>query len=393
MKLFQPSRRRTLLAIAIGVSVLSVLWIAARPPAAGEGEVDVTEPKRLLNVSTTPVEIAEEYAIEDVYLGELEAVRRSPLGFELSGTVKRVAVDDGDRVAAGQVLAELDTARLLATRRQQQALLDEALANAKLAESTLARMEPLAPSGAVSRQSLDDARQANIVASAVVARAEAVLQRIDVDLAKSSILAPYAGSITMRSVDEGAVVTPGQVVLEVIEDSALEARFGIKPEAAARLEVGSTAWIRMSNSEQRISARVKRVLPHQDRRTRTVDVVLAIEGVDELFPGDLVEWAISSKVETEGAWLPRTALTGSARGLWAAYVAIPTSAGQNLSSEEEPVFRLDRRELEVLHLEGGKAFVRGALRPGEAVVAAGLHRLVPGQLVVMSEASPAIALR
>lgn len=381
------------MAIAVGISALSLLWIAARPPATGDAGLELAEPKRLLSVLTTPVEFADEYAVENVYLGELEAVRRSPLGFELAGTVKQVAVDDGDSVLAGQVLAKLDTARLLATRRQQQALLDEALANAELAESTLARMEPLAPSGAVSKQSLDDARQARIVARAVVARAEAVLQRIDVDLAKSSISAPYSGSIAMRSVDEGAVVTPGQVVLEIIESSALEARFGIKPEAVADLEVDSTAWIKMPGSDQRISARVKRVLPHQDRRTRTVDVVLAIEGADGLYPGDLVEWAISSKVETEGTWLPRTALTGSVRGLWAAYVAVPASGEQAFPKDGDPVFRLDRRELEVLHLEGENAFVRGALRPGDTVVATGLQRLVPGQLVLMSEATPSIARR
>ncbi len=73
-----------------------------------------------------------------------------------------------------------------------------------------------------------------------------------------------------------------------------------------------------------------------------------------------------------------TALTESSRGLWACYIAEPVASRDRLGSETH---RLRRRELEVVHQEVDRVFVRGTLSAGELVVSEGLHRLVPNQRV------------
>ncbi|MEM7600046.1 MAG: hypothetical protein AAF357_01365, partial [Verrucomicrobiota bacterium] len=80
-------------------------------------------------------------------------------------------------------------------------------------------------------------------------------------------------------------------------------------------------------------------------------------------------------VESEGFFLPRDSLTESVRGLWACYVA-------TLDEEAGPdAFRLDRRDLEVLHEYSDHVFVRGAIEEGDWVLANGLQKVAPGQRV------------
>ena len=79
-----------------------------------------------------------------------------------------------------------------------------------------------------------------------------------------------------------------------------------------------------------------------------------------------------------GFWLPLTALTESSRGLWACFVVDALGDGRGGSAATHT---LARRELEVLHTDGNRVYVRGTLQDGEQVVSEGLQRLVPGQRV------------
>jgi hypothetical protein len=110
-----------------------------------------------------------------------------------------------------------------------------------------------------------------------------------------------------------------------------------------------------------------------------VDVIFDLTtNATDLRDGDLMQLTALRSVREQGFWLPRTALTEAARSLWGAYVAIPN---RDRSSEQQQVLRLDRRQVEVLHVDGDRVFVRGAIADGDRVVTEGLHRLVPGQLV------------
>ena len=94
----------------------------------------------------------------------------------------------------------------------------------------------------------------------------------------------------------------------------------------------------------------------------------------------LLHDALTERILVQTIELPLTALTESSRGIWAVYVAEPgaTEGGPDDASV------LSRRQVELLHLVGENVYVRGTLEPGERVVSAGLHRLVPGQRVTTS---------
>ena len=134
---------------------------------------------------------------------------------------------------------------------------------------------------------------------------------------------------------------------------------------------------------RRVPATVRSVLPVRDRRTRSVDVLLTLHApLNGIRQGDLARLEITRRLDQPGFWLPLTALTESSRGLWAVYVTVGLTGDKSV---------LERRELEVLHQEADRVFVRGTLGDNESVVVGGLHRLVPGQRVRITGAEDLLA--
>ncbi len=175
-----------------------------------------------------PVYVTEALKRGDVTLtvsanGTLQPTRSVNIGSELSGTVKRVHVDVNDRIQAGQVLVELDTAKLLDQVTQSraglasaQAQLAQAGATLQETRATLARFEEVArlsdgkvPSAAeldAARAAVERAVAGESAAHAAVAQARAGLATNETNLSKASIRSPINGVVLSRTVDPGNAV-------------------------------------------------------------------------------------------------------------------------------------------------------------------------------------------
>jgi RND family efflux transporter MFP subunit len=363
----------------LGLGGLLVV-LGAIVAALAQGDIvhrDVSEPapKRVLVVTTQAAREQATYAIRRSFVGRVEARRSTDVGFELGGAVLRIVVDEGDSVEPGQLLARLDTKRLAAKRAEQKARLHEAEARLSLIASTRERTLEALELNAVSTQQWDEADRGLAAQEAVVRRVAAQIESIDVDVEKARLRAPFAGVIARRFVDEGTVVSPGEPLFRVLEIGHPEIRVGISAELAPSLSIGEERIVRANGRE--LTATIRALLPARNRETRTVDVVLTLPAkAAGLRDGDLVAVELSQTVASGGFWLPRSALTESARGLWASYVAEPVGAGD--------VHVLARRELELIHVDGDSVFVRGTLNDGELVVTDGLQRLVPNQRVALA---------
>jgi RND family efflux transporter MFP subunit len=338
--------------------------------------VDAAPPA--LPVDVVAVRRTDGYEVRESYAGRVMSRRSSALGFERGGRLERVAFDAGDRVEAGARLAELDTRALRAQRREIAAGIEETRARLALARVTTERRRKLHEAGHLSPQELDEASYAEQALAAQLAAARAALENVGVALALSVIEAPYAGSITARLADEGTVVAPGQPILELIEDSALEVRVGVPPEIARGLAPGAQQVVVVEGHDY--AATLHAVLATVEPDTRTVAVIFHLD--DTPAPprdGALARVSLERRVEADGFWLPLTALAESRRGLWSAYALVP-------DADEAETLRADRRQLQVIHPEADRAFVRGTVRDGERVIATGIHRLVPGMRVRVAEA-------
>ncbi|MGD1912492.1 MAG: efflux RND transporter periplasmic adaptor subunit [Rivularia sp. (in: cyanobacteria)] len=377
-----------------------------------------------LPVKTTKIQLATNYQTTQSYTGEVVANRTSKLGFEGGGKLVEILVDEGDRVSKGTVLARLDTANLQAQRRslvaqkaQAEARLVELKNGArreqiasrkasvrdlekqlKLERIKRARRKYLYEEGAISREQFDEvafnsqalAERLNNARSsleellngtryeqkaaqqAVVDQLSAEITNLDITIAKSSLKAPFAGTIGLRAVDEGTVVNAGTSIVRLVEDSKPEVKIGVPISIARKLSSGTQQVLEIGGKTY--SARVKSILPEVDSATRTKTVILQLPSTAKVSPREIARFKISQTVAMEGYWLPITALVKGDRGLWSCY-AVVRKKGNTKS------YQVERRLVEVLETNGKRVLVRGTIQEGDAIVTEGTQRLVPGQLV------------
>lgn len=326
-------------------------------------------PMRVINV-----EKVTRYPVSRSFVGEIEAARSTTLSFEISGTIDTVTVDEGKTVAKGDLLASLDTERLEARRSQLEAQTDQARAAIILTEAELRRIESLVRTDAATTRQLEQAREAVQRTRAALDQLSAQIQAVDVDLRKSSLRAPFAGTISQRLADNGAVASPGVPVLTLLETGKLEIRVAlaqdIRPDEALK--------VRLPNGETR-TFEITRILPQRNPQTRTVDVILTVptdlakQGT--LRPGDLVTVLLEKEIEEDGIILPSTALIEGSRGLWVCYVTVDDP------ELGEGAARIARRDLQIIHEYEDRVVVSGALSEADQVLASGLHKVSPGQAI------------
>lgn len=391
----------------------------------------------VLTVDAIELEAADSFLVSRQYAGEVVAGRTSELGFERSGELVWVGVDRGDRVEAGQILARLDTrqlqaqrSQLIAQRDQAQALLRELEAGPRqediaaarsqvqdledqlrLARIQQQRREFLYEEGAISRDQLDevafgaDALQDRLATTqsqldellagtraeqldaqrSVVRQISARIEDMDIAIEKGSLIAPFSGVIAARRMDEGTVVDGGQSVMRLVEQSRTEIEVGVPVDTLGAMPVGSEQSVQVGGKTY--TATVTAILPEVDEITRTRQVILSLEGERPLAPGQIAELAIAQSQPEQGYWLPTSALVPGDRGLWACYVLVEVEKAPNEPDNPASVslYEVQRRDVEILHTEGDRSFVRGMVQSGDRVVTDGTQRLVPGQLVQLSQ--------
>ncbi|MGD8326632.1 MAG: efflux RND transporter periplasmic adaptor subunit [Sphingomonadales bacterium] len=371
--------RRALAALAVFAAV--VLIFALSRGATGSGP-QLQDPASVLSVSTFTVQLDDEYEVTERFAGRVTSRRDSTLGFERGGLLAEVLVEEGESVEKGALLARLDIRALEAQARAIMARHEAAIATANEAEARLElakvteeRQKTLVEAGHVSAQRFDEARfnrqavQATVAAAhAQVASAEADLEQIRVNLALSEIRAPYSGDIIARMVDEGTVLSPGQSVVRILEGGPLEVRIGVPENVASLLDEEE---VEIEVSDLILPARLQRLVSAVDPTTRTQTAIYYVDAPVTVQPGELAKLHLRHVLRDRGFWMPTEALAESQRGLWSAYALKP----------QGEMYVLERRPVELLHVETDRAFVRGTLEHGDVVVAGGLHRLVPGQMV------------
>ena len=373
--------------VILGVGVGGVLFLLNR----GAVEAETVDTAVTLPVRTVVVPRDQTYEVARRFTGRVVARRISELGFERSGLVTEVLVDDGATVAAGDVIARLDTRILDAERLRLVADREQVIAQLDLARRTAERRQTLNLAGHTSEQAYDDARFEVQSLEAQLRSVEAAVAAIDVDLDKTILVAPFDGRISGRAVDEGAVVQAGQSVVRIVETGATEVRVGVPSRFAERLQPASGHAVYIGGTQ--LDAVVTAILPDLETETRTVTAVFRIDADIASPSGELAVLELGETVETAGGWIPLDALTEGRRGLWTVYALEPARpADYGFSDPGHPIYQVRRNDVEIIHPDTDRVYVRGTLPAQALVVSEGIHRLVPGQLVHRAEDAPAARL-
>jgi RND family efflux transporter MFP subunit len=206
-----PAKGRTQLlvlgATVLGIGAFLAAGIALRARGQERLATKASEDTRPI-VAVTNVSRVNSGA--DILLpASVRAYEETTLYARANGYVKRWMVDIGDKVTAGQVLAEIDTPDLDQELNQARAALEQARANLDLARSTAERWVGLLTTHSVSEQEVDEKRGALAARQADFNAADAAVHRLVQLTDFKQVVAPFAGIVTRRNVDTGALIQAG----------------------------------------------------------------------------------------------------------------------------------------------------------------------------------------
>ena len=332
------NRRNLFLAIGLLAFVAAFIWLlATRGPLAPVGVERAAVTRTDLNPGV--------YGI-----GTVEAQHAYSVGPIQAGRLLRVMVDQGDRVEAGQVLAEIDPVDLrqradaavsAAARARQaaaaaQAQVAEAASRTNLAQANLARYQALYRQNFVAREMVDsrmheaaaaDAALAAAHANAAAAqreigRAEAERQGVNQLRNSLSLLSPITGVVTAREAEPGTTVVAGQAVLRLADPARLWVRARVDQARAQAIRVGQAADITMRSAPATaLPGKVARIELQSDAVTEERIVDVAFDPVpDRLYLGELGEVTLHLPGVRNVLTVPRAAigLRNDRTGVWQA---------------------------------------------------------------------------
>jgi RND family efflux transporter MFP subunit len=308
-------RNLILLAVVILIGVFVIGYLPRhRRQLQLIAEAD-TQKEALPEVSFVPVTRASVTG-NLVLPGSIQAVTEAPVLARAEGFVIKRYVDIGDRVTAGQLLAEIEAPDLDQQVRQAQASLQQARAdleratasleqgqaNESLAKITAGRWESLTRQGIASKQD-NDQYQAQYVAQVANVRAldrAVAVAKSSIDAASANVdrftdlksylkvKAPFAGVITLRNVDVGALVNSGNTLLfRIAQTNPLRTYLNVPQSSASDVHVGQIAMLSTSDlPERKFPGSVARTANSLDPATRTLLVEIHVANPNgKLMPG------------------------------------------------------------------------------------------------------------
>jgi RND family efflux transporter MFP subunit len=250
--------------------------------------------------------------------GGTQAIQETTLYARTSGFLGQRKADIGDRVEVGQLLAVIESPELDQELERATVHLEEARANVILARSTLQRIVTLVQTHAVSEQEVDDQKVRVNTAEAAVKAGEAEVRRLSALQSYEKVVAPFAGTITARNVDKGALVTSGSgstvtSLFSIADSSGLRVFVDVPQNAAHGIAAGQDADVLVRElPKQAFKAKVVRTAGSLDPSTRTLRTELYLPNPDGvLLPGMYVQVKFAVRREDPGVLIPaRTLVLG-----------------------------------------------------------------------------------
>ncbi len=343
---------------------------SGRPPAL----VEVDPVRREHVAQTIPV------------VGRVVPREQGTVAATIGGPVAEVAVRVGDRVEAGDVLIVL--ARDLPEARLHQKRADEALEAARvrtaeadvgLVRQELERLDKLKGSSAFPKAAYEDKRQELVrrrsrvrEAAAALARARVQREMAEIELARTTVRAPYAGVVTARQAAPGGYVKPGDPVATLVDDQRLEVEADVPADRLEGLVPGREVTLELDDGTLH-PATVRAIVPDENPLTRTRPV---------RFLPRFSPVSGSGRPAANQSVVVRVPIAGPGIATSVHKDAVVSRGGQSLVYVADGTPQSARAEVRPIRIGesvGSRFVVLEGLRTGDLVVVRGNERITPGQ--------------
>ena len=328
----------------------------------------VAEPVRAVKVVTVGVETLDPSA---AYAAEVRARIESRLGFRVAGKIVSRRVEVGQRVQAGQLLAEIDAQDYRLSQEAAKAQWQSAQSQLELAAAEFRRYKALRDQAFISDAELERRETTWKAAQALADQARAQWQVQGHQAEYTRLLADHAGVVTAVEAEVGQVVTAGSPVIRVAHDGPRDVVFALPEDQVSRVTTGQVLQARAWGDGPAWQGSVREVAASADPMTRTYTVKLALPPTAQPALGSTATVQLArSATAIQAIRLPTSALRQEGAGS-AVWVLDPTGMTVNL----HPV--------QLGPVVGSDVVIAAGLQPGQQVVVTGVHVLTPGQKVTV----------
>ena len=271
----------------VGMAMVA-LSVAACKGKEAESATPTTPPSVAVGPENIAIVTEGELSAGPAISGALGPEREATVRAQVPGAVMKVNVDQGMRVRAGQSLAQIDDRTLRDAFLSARSGFNTAQNAAERAKRDLERMERLAQAGAIAERDLEQARLSNAGSTSQLADAQARLTMAQKQLDDAQIRAPFAGVVSIRSVSEGDVVSPGTALFSIVDPASMRFEASVPAALLSQVKVGAPVSFTVSGyPDRRFSGRVARINPTVDAGTGQVRIVVSVPNASANLVGGL----------------------------------------------------------------------------------------------------------
>jgi RND family efflux transporter MFP subunit len=324
----------------------------------------------------SPVQVSpvmEEMVSNQVTLvGTTEAIARSTVAAQVSGSVQDFPVSEGDFVKKGQVLARLRSTSVKLRLKAAEATKEKVQSNLVFAEKELDRYTRLKGTDSIAESSYDEALDDYKSLQSELLRTEADIEVLKDDIRNKTVVAPFAGFVAEEHTQVGEWIDVGGPVVTLLDMGHVRIMVDVPERYAIQLSQDSPVRVVVTSlGDETFSGKISAVLPEGDMNARTFPVRIELANPDlKIRSGMEATATFSLGTKMKALLVPKDAIVtaGTNRMVFVAAGGVA-----------QPV------PVQVLGYYDGNAAVAGPLQVGAPVVIRGNERLMPGQPVQIME--------
>jgi RND family efflux transporter MFP subunit len=305
------------------------------------------------------------------FVGTVYYQEVSDVAAEVSGSVNSVNVEEGQRVNKGDVLVKLSSDLMEKTLQAIRASHEQVLSELENATLHLERIEELHKEELIPEKTFDDARYSVKGLEKKAASLKAEVERLEIEMTKKDVHAPFDGVVLKRHVDRGEWLSPGEPVATVAKDDVVDIIVDVPEDIMRKVKPGRKVNVRAGG--RNITGKVFHTIPTGDVATRVFPVKIRIKNNESLIEGMEARVSLPVGQSKNALIVPRDALM-TKFGMTVVFVVVESKA------KMVPV--------KVVEYEGQSVGVESpALKAGMDVVIKGNERLMDDQPVMMNNKS------
>lgn len=227
--------------------------------------------------------------------GSLEANEQIDVRSEISGIVESINFEEGQKVEKGQILFRVNDIEMRAKFAQAESAQNLAAENERRAKLLLEKE-------AISQEEYD-------ISKADLQSAIAESQLTAAQLSKTTVRAPFSGTIGLRAISKGTYVTPATPIAKLVNTNQLKITFSIPEKYASQMRVDNALFFTTSNSREQYTAKIYAIEPEVELATRTLKMRAIAENPEgKLYPGTFANVILPLEIVKNALLVPTESL-------------------------------------------------------------------------------------